>query len=109
MNKTKKLALVMGIIFTANLMLVSMCYAATATVTTDTLRVRKAPTTDSNILRTLDMGATVEVLETSGDWYKITYEGYAGYIAKDYVKLTGEISITHKHETKQDSLNVNTK
>lgn len=36
----------------------------------------------------LKKGAAVEILGSEGDWYKLSYNGYVGYVKKDYVKVT---------------------
>lgn len=94
MKKAQKLILTIVVAILASQMIMSVSYAATATVITDTLRLRKAPTTDSNILRNLDAGDEVEIISKEGDWYKISFNGNEGYIAAEYVKVNGEIPST---------------
>lgn len=92
MKKLKKLILTIIVAAIISQIIMSVSYATTATVITETLRVRKSPTTDSNILRNLDAGEEVEVISKEGNWYKISFNGYEGYISADYVKLNGELS-----------------
>ena len=94
MKKSKKLILTIIVAALVSQIIMSVSYATTATVITETLRLRKAPTTDSNILRNLDAGDEVEVIAKEGDWYKISFDGHEGYIAAEYVKLNGEIPST---------------
>ncbi len=61
--------------------------ATTATVTADNLNFRKEASTDSESILKLKNGVEVEVLGEEGDWYKIKYNDYTGYIKKDYAKL----------------------
>ena len=99
MKNAKKLTLTIIVAIIMSQMIMSVSYATTATVITETLRLRKAPTTDSNILRNLDAGDKVEVLEKEGDWYKISFDGKEGYIAAEYVKIDGEgLSTTDKKQ-----------
>lgn len=101
MKKGQKLTLTIMIAILVSQMIMSVSYAATATVITETLRLRKAPTTDSNILRNLDAGDVVEVISKEGDWYKISFKEYEGYIAAEYVKVDGEVlSDTTKEDEK---------
>lgn len=60
--------------------------ATTVKVTTDTLNLREKPSTDSDILTLLSNGDTCELIAEEGDWYKIKYEEYTGYITKEYAK-----------------------
>lgn len=94
MKKSKKLILTIIVAALVSQIIMSVSYATTATVITETLRLRKAPTTDSNILRNLDAGDEVEVIAKEGDWYKISFDGYEGYIAAEYVKVNREIPST---------------
>ena len=108
MKNAKKLTLMAVVAILVSQLLMSVSYATTATVITETLRLRKAPTTDSNILRNLDAGDKVEVISKEGDWYKISFDGKEGYIAAEYVKLDGEVSSTNKNDNKDDKKENNT-
>lgn len=68
--------------------------AATAraeTVGTLTAKVvlRKSPDADAKALQTLPDGDEVVVLGTSGNWYKVNYGSFTGYVIKKYVKVSG--------------------
>lgn len=59
-----------------------------ATIDTETLRVRTAPDTDSQICGLLPKGEIVEVLSQGEDgWICVDYEGGDGYVSADYVAL----------------------
>lgn len=45
--------------------------------------VRSKPTTESEIVTTLIKNTDVKVIGEDGEWYKVTYENYNGYIRKD--------------------------
>ena len=49
--------------------------------------LRKSTDSDSKALQTLPEGDTVDILSTSGDWYKINYGEYTGYVLKKYVTV----------------------
>lgn len=66
-------------------------FAAEGTVNTDSLILRKSATKESKALQTLDRGTTFEVLSASGDWYKVSYGKYTGYVMKKYVKVDGKV------------------
>jgi cell wall-associated NlpC family hydrolase len=51
------------------------------------VRLRSDANTSSSILATLSRGTSVTVLAESGSWYAVSYNGTAGYVAKQYVTL----------------------
>ncbi len=69
-------------------------FAKTGIVTTETLRVRKAASTDSTILEMVNHGDKIEIIGEEGDWYKVTVNGKNGYVSKEYVKITNEQTTT---------------
>ncbi len=50
---------------------------------------RSGASTKSKSLGSLKKGATVEVLGSEGDFYKIKYNGKTGYVAKQYLSVGG--------------------
>ena len=56
-------------------------------ITASALRVRESATTESAILALIPNGTTVDLLGEEGDWYITSYNGYQGYISKEYVEL----------------------
>lgn len=94
MEKARKLTLTIISAITIGQLIMSVSYAETATVITETLRLRKEPTTYSNILRNLDEGDKLEVISKEGDWYKISFDGYEGYVAAEYIRLDQDIPST---------------
>lgn len=108
MNKVKKLTLALTTTALLTLLTIPACYAATGTITVDTLRVRKAPSTSSDILRNLDEGDKVEVIEKENDWYKVKLaDGKEAYIYAEYVKL--EENLTTNEGKKPQQTEENTK
>lgn len=62
-------------------------HRAVATVAADTLNVRDYPDKDkSKVLGKLYKGEEISLHFKVGDWYKISQEGFEGYVHKDYVK-----------------------
>ena len=55
------------------------------TVVTVALKVRNESNYESNVIGTIAMGEKVSVLEDSGEWSKIEYNGKMGYILNEYV------------------------
>lgn len=93
------------------LLLTSNALAAEGTVNTKSLVLRRSASKTSRALQTLDRGDSLEVLSASGDWYKVSYGKYTGYVMKQYVKVSGKVkeqtsgentsaNSTNKEETK---------
>ena len=55
-------------------------------VTADTLNLREKASTSSDILTLLSKGDTLELVEEDGDWYKVKFDKYTGYVSKEYAK-----------------------
>lgn len=89
--------------------LMSTALAATATVNVDSLILRKSASSESAALQTLDRGDQLEILATSGSWYKVKYGKYTGYVAAKYVKTSGKLpsssSSSDKSEVKAETIN----
>lgn len=88
--KCKK-QIVIGITFILiSILWTSVCMAKTAIVDTDTLKLRKEPSTESIVLELLNQGEKLEVLEESGDWVKVKVRGMTGYVHNDYIEMQEE-------------------
>lgn len=84
----------------------------TLKVTAETLNLREKASTSSNIVTLLSQGDNCELIEEDGDWYKVKYKTYTGYVSKEYVKQeTSSTSNqttttnTNPQEGKNDSAN----
>lgn len=65
--------------------------AAEGTVDCDSLVLRKSRTKESKALQTLNRGDRFELLSASGDWYKVSYGKYTGYVMKKFVIASGAV------------------
>lgn len=54
-------------------------------VTASSLNVRCEPSTDSEILGKLPLGAAVEVLQTADGWCRISFNGIPAYVSEKYL------------------------
>jgi hypothetical protein len=63
----------------------------------DGLNMRQEPKADALVIALIPNGTKLVVLETSGDWYKVTYEGKTGWCAKLYT--TGTNPLVYKNST----------
>ncbi len=50
--------------------------------------LRKSADAEAKALQTLPEGDEVDVLDTSGSWYKVSYGKYTGYVMKKYVAVS---------------------
>ena len=61
-------------------------FGVTGTVNTDELNLRDgASTTGTNVLVRIYKNSQLNILEEKGDWYKVKFENYEGYVSKQYV------------------------
>ena len=65
----------------------------------DTLNVRSGAGTSYSVIGSLKNGATVEIVETSGSWYKIKYGSGYGYVSKDYVTVSSSNNNSSSNNT----------
>ncbi len=91
MKLSQKTAIVILFTILSFLLTKEAVYAATGTITTETLKLRESPSTDSAVLDLMSVGEDVEVLEKEGEWYKVVYEGTEGYAHEDYIEVEGEV------------------
>ena len=66
----------------------------------DTLNIREEASTDSDIVGKLFDGNVGDVLETDGDWVKISSGDVTGYVNRDYI-LTGKDAETYAADYKK--------
>lgn len=62
-------------------------FATTGTITEITVNMREKASTDSKIVSRVTQDDKVEVLEKSGDWYKIKAKNKTGFIYGKYIKV----------------------
>ena len=69
----------------------------------DSLNVRSGAGTSYSVVGSLKNGTSVEIVETSGNWYKIKYGNGYGYVSKDYITLQNR-SIAENTITKEGTV-----
>ena len=62
--------------------------ADTATVIASSLYMREGPDSSAQVIKTLRNGDELEILGKTGNWYKVSYGKYTGYVYKDYITVT---------------------
>ena len=91
----KKILNILLILLIFSLIFISYCFASTGTLRdTEFLNVRETPSTSSNIVTVLPKDASFEIIEEEGDWYKIKYQDFSGYVSKQYVSIKETVANT---------------
>lgn len=91
MKNLRKISLTLLLTVISILLLAVSSKAATKVkVTGDVLNIRKGPSTSTKVVAMLSKGVECELLEEEGDWYKVKYKTYTGYVSKEYAEIIGE-------------------
>lgn len=56
----------------------------------DFLNLRESPSTSSNLVVRMPGDASFEILGEEGDWYRVQYQDYTGYVSKQYVEVQSQ-------------------
>lgn len=67
------------------------------------LRVRKAPSSNSDILGYLKKGDTLQINSKSGQWYNVSVGEKSGYVHHAYVQLSSNNSISNNKQVKSSN------
>ena len=89
MNKKAKIGLII-LAFIISI-LSTKAYATNGKVNQETVRMRKEASTNSSIVTLISLNEEVEVLSEEGEWYKIKYKTYTGYVRKDMLTVEGTV------------------
>lgn len=103
MNKLKVVSIS---IFSTVVLLGTVAFAKTGIVNAPSgLVLRKEASKSADPITTVDDDAKVEILEQSGEWYKIKYNNYEGYMFAEYVEVEEEKTVEQQpqEEPKQDT------
>ena len=100
MNKKAKIGLI--ILAVIILTISTKVYATNGKANQETVRIRKEASTESSVVTLISLDEEVEVLSEEGEWYKIKYQTYTGYVRKDMLDVDG------KTETAQNTNSENT-
>lgn len=104
MHQTKHLRRLVSAGLAAILLLIApAALAAEGTVNTKSLVLRKSASKESKALQTLDRGDKLDIQSSTGDWYKVTYGKYTGYVMKKYVKVSGKVEEEKKEASTNNS------
>lgn len=103
--KKIKILLIIVVLFIVSSTIV---LAKSGTTTTDSVNLRNKPSTSSDVIKSLSKNESLEILEESGDFYKVLYKGRIGYISKKFVSVAGESASTNTVETTNTTSSTNT-
>ena len=70
----------------------AMAASYSARINSNSCRVYKSPSTSSRVLCTGVKGLNVTITGYSGDWARIRYRGYTGYVKCEYLTLNSRIT-----------------
>lgn len=92
-----KSIVIMATISIISLFFINMSLAAnTGKVSVETANLREAADENAKILELLSNNDKVEVIEKTGEWYKVKAKGMTGYVRQDLITVNGE---AEKNET----------
>ena len=80
----RMLSIMLAVLVAAGCMIETALAASTGRTNAKVV-LRKSASTSSKALQTLPSGEEVEILGSSGSWYKVSYGKFTGYILKKYI------------------------
>ena len=72
------------------ILLSTKVYGTTGKTLNEVTRIRKEASTDSEIVALVSSGADVEIISEEGEWYKVKYSTYVGYMRKDMLEVENQ-------------------
>ena len=106
-KKSIKSIVTMAILGIAVLFFINISLAAnTAKVNVETANLRETADSNSKILEQLSLNQEVEIIEKSGDWYKVKALGITGYLRQDLITVEQsqeEIENTSSEENQESA------
>lgn len=100
-----KSIIVMAIIVLAGMFFINMSLAATTgKINVETANLRETANAESKILSQLSLNQEVEIIEKSGEWYQVRYNGITGFIRQDLITANGEVS-TNENQVQNVTVN----
>ena len=93
------------LVLTCIIIIGTTCLAATGLVNAPSgLVLRETADKNSKPLTTISDETKVEIIEKSGEWYKVKYGEYEGYLFAEYVNVQEEVSNDDATEETQNTL-----
>ena len=92
-KKSIKSIVLFVILGTTALFFINMSFAANnAKINVETANLRETPDAEGKILEQLSLNDEVELVEKSGEWYKVKSNGITGYIRQDLLTVKEEVT-----------------
>ena len=93
------------VIILSILLFSSYVLGATGKITADTLNIRESASQSSKVIARISKDQEVEILEDNGEWLKVKYKDYTGYVSSKFVSKeeTKEEPTSEKEEESTDS------
>ncbi len=102
-----KSIVIMAAVSIISLFFINMSLAvSTGKVSVETANLRETADENAKILELLSNNDSVEVIEKTGEWYKVKAKGITGYVRQDLITVNGEVdknNTTTKNETAEPS------
>ena len=98
-----KMKITIILILTCIIIISTTCLAATGLVNAPSgLVLRESPSKNANPITTVPDDANVEIIEKDGEWYKVKYGNYEGYLYAEYVNAQEETSQEQAQQTEPE-------
>ena len=94
--KKLTMSILAGVTITA---ISTISFGATGKVNTDTARIRSEASSDSSIVDLLSIDDKVEIIEESGDWYKVKSGEKTGFVSKSLLDVEGAVDKKNTNTT----------
>lgn len=75
------------VIYIGLILLGTKVYGASGKTINETTRIRKEASTNSDVVALVSIGTDIEIISEEGEWYKVKYSTYSGYMRKDMLKV----------------------
>ncbi len=105
----KKLVIIALLSTSLTVLSEGFAYAETngqVTVTADILNLRESPNTTSKIIGKLKRGSQLKVLQSSGEWYKVSIDRLTGWVSVKYVTTANTSNETKSTTDKNTDKNI---
>ena len=94
------------VIILSILLLSSYVFGASGKITADTLNIRESASQSSKVIARIAKDQKVEILEDNGEWLKVKYKDYTGYVSSKFVskdEVNTEVPAETVEEKKEES------
>ena len=99
----KKIKIMLIITLVMILAITTKANATTGKANQETIRIRKEATTNSGIVTLISLNEEVEILSEEGEWYKVKYKTYSGYIRKDMLNVENASQNVTENKTTENT------